>query len=101
MLRLSELYLIAMETTNDLTLINSLYGTYWRARDLIPTILFEDKHDVLEMIEREFRCEFFAEGQMFFFYKRKKANRMVWSNKQIAETDYIVPLPKTEFDPNR
>jgi hypothetical protein len=99
-LRLSEMYLIAMETSNDLAEINSLYTPYQRARDIPPTPL-ASMQEVTDMIEKEYRREFFGEGQMFGFYKRHNATSMVWSDRAISEENYVIPLPTTEFDPNR
>jgi len=102
MLRLSEMYLIAMEVAaneGNLTAVNTLYNPYRTARGLV-TRTFTTKEDVLEMIELEYRREFFGEGQMFFFYKRHFANSMMWSDRIITETNYIIPLPMTEFDPS-
>jgi hypothetical protein len=100
MLRLSEMYLIAMETSNDLDEINRLYDPYRIARN-IPSVTFTTAQEVMDVIEKEYRREFFGEGQMFAFYKRHNATKMVWSDRTISEADYIIPLPTTEFDPNR
>lgn len=101
-IRLSEMYLIAMETSNDMAEINSLYETYCVARELRAEN-FTDKSRVLEMIVKEYRRDFFAEGQMFYTYKRLGAERMLWTvpaTTAVTENAYIVPLPTTEFDPN-
>jgi hypothetical protein len=99
MLRLSEMYLIAMETCNNLDEINRLYAPYRIARD-IASVTFATEQEVMDMIEKEYRREFFGEGQMFAFYKRHNATSMLWSDRTISETNYIIPLPTTEFDPN-
>ena len=99
MLRMSEMYLIAMEASTDMNEINELYDAYRIVRNILPTV-FTNRHEVMDMIEREYRREFFGEGQMFFFYKRHRAVNMPWANRTIFEADYIVPLPDTEFDPN-
>jgi len=104
LLRLSEMYLIAMETTNDLEEINRLYDDYRRARNIAASTAFTDKEEVMDLIEKEYRREFFAEGQMFFFYKRNNARRMEWTtpiDKEISELSYIIPLPMTELTLNR
>jgi hypothetical protein len=102
-LRLSEMYLIVMETTDNLTLINDLYDQYRRGRGTWGETVFDSKQEVMQMIELEYRREFFGEGQMFFFYKRNNARTMVWTeitNERpdgfINEIDYIVPLPASE-----
>ena len=95
-LRLSEMYLIAMETSNDMAQINEWYNTYRIARNILPTT-FTNKQEVMEMIETEYRREFFGEGQMFFYYKRNNATSMVWAERAITEANYRIPLPTTEF----
>ncbi len=98
-LRLSEMYLIAMETSNDITRINELYNTYRTSRNITGTE-FANKQDVMAMIEREYRREFFGEGQMFFFYKRNNAKSMAWAEKAVAEANYRIPFPATEYQLN-
>ena len=101
--RLSEMYLIAMETSSEtLAEVNRLYETYRLARDILGTT-FTSKEQVMEMIVKEYRREFFGEGQMFYTYKRMRANRMLWTtdaNTTVTESAYVIPLPTTEFDPN-
>ena len=99
MLRLSEMYLIAMETADNLNRINQLYATYQIDRNILP-VDFTNMEEVMQMIEKEYRREFFGEGQMFAYYKRHNATSMLWADKAIKETDFIVPLPDTEYDPN-
>ena len=98
-LRLSEMYLIAMETSSDIAQINAWYNTYRAARnireDQAPD--FTTKQEVMEMIEREYRREFIGEGQMFFYYKRNNATTMAWAEEPIREANYRIPLPNTEF----
>ena len=56
----------------------------------------------LSQLEQEYRREFFAEGQVFYFYKRHQITQM-WSKPsvEITESDYILPLPNTEYNPNK
>jgi hypothetical protein len=98
MLRLSEMYLIAMET-GSVAQANSLFRDYRIARDVQPFDL-SSRREVLQEIEAEYRREFFAEGQMFAFYKRFRKANMLWGTKSINEENYIVPLPDTEFISN-
>lgn len=96
MLRMSEMYLIAIETSQDLDEIHSLYDAYMRECQFTlytPFATVEAAHD--EMVN-EYRREFFAEGQMFFVYKRKAATKMMWNDDQLTEDSYILPLPSTE-----
>lgn len=101
MLRLSEMYLIAMETSNDLEEIHSLYDTYMSSCAFTLYTPFESIQEAKAEMENEYRREFFAEGQMFYTYKRLAATSMLFNSDEISEEDYIVPLPLTEYDPDK
>lgn len=98
-LRLSEMYLIAMETS-DLAAANTLYLEYMLARNeqVSPLATVEL---LKEEVINEYRREFWAEGQMFYLYKRLGEKTMLWKiNSQVFEADYSLPLPNTEVNPN-
>ncbi|MBQ7998668.1 MAG: RagB/SusD family nutrient uptake outer membrane protein, partial [Bacteroidales bacterium] len=94
-LRLSEMYLIAMECSEDLTEVNNMFYTYMVARNEQPAP-FESLEAAKAEIVNEYRREFIAEGQMFFTYKRFGSSTMLWNNTQIREENYIVPVPASE-----
>ena len=97
LIRLSEMYLIAMETAPALQEANELYRIYMEDRNVVVNSASTQSklHDELL---KEYRREFFGEGQMFFTYKRLGASRMLWKNdRKVVEKDYILPLPKTEL----
>lgn len=100
-LRLSEMYLIAVETAPSLSDANRLYEEYMLSKGVAVHEPFATVDDILPELEKEYRREFFAEGQVFYFYKRHRIERM-WSKPSLAvsESDYILPLPNTEFNPN-
>ena len=98
MLRLSEMYLIAMECTTDLAEANALYVTYMRDHNtLIESDQFATLADVKDEVVKEYRREFIGEGQMFFVYKRLFAKSMLWADSEMSESDYILPLPDSEY----
>lgn len=97
LLRVSELYLIAMETSTDLTEVNNWFYTYMVARNE-QAVPFETIEDAKEEIINEYRREFMAEGQMFFTYKRLGATTMKWRNKEVTEENYIIPIPLSEMN---
>lgn len=99
LIRLSEMYLIAMETTTSLAEANTMYIDYMQARN-IPAEGFKSQEDLRVEIVNEYRREFFGEGQMFFTYKRMGATTMLWRNEDVSEENYIVALPDTEYNPN-
>ena len=102
MLRMSEVYLIATETAPTLAEANSLYITYQRSHDVLLTSdPFEDETALKDGLLAEYRREFFAEGQMFFTYKRLNSADILWKTPTAAtEDDYVLPLPNTEYNPN-
>jgi hypothetical protein len=52
-------------------------------------------------ITKEYQKEFYAEGQLFFYYKRIKASRMQFG-PAMAPAQYVLPIPPSElqFNPN-
>lgn len=101
-IRLSEMYLIAIEGASTLEEANKLYADYMVSKGVSRNDYFDSMDAVKTELEKEYRIEFFAEGQMFYYYKRNKAARM-WSreNVEVLENEYILPLPNTESNPNK
>jgi len=99
MLRTSEMYLIAMETSTDLTEINQLYTEYMDSHNVALPTPFSSLEEVSTWIENEYRREFYGEGQMFYTYKRLSETNILWAKTQADENTYIIPLPETEYDP--
>ena len=99
LIRLSEMYLIAMETVSDIAEANALYKIYMEDRGVVAKDL--DKQQLEDEILKEYRREFFGEGQMFFTYKRLGTKKMLWKrDREVTEKDYILPLPNTELGNN-
>ena len=101
-LRLSEMYLIAMECAPSLAEANALYTTYMEDHGISPTILnsLANMDEVQEFVINEYRREFFGEGLMFYTYKRLNAKEILWYDGNVTESTYILPLPETEYNPN-
>ena len=102
MLRLSEMYLIAIETAETVTEANELYTAYMVSKGVAVHNVFSSLADVKNVLIEEFRIELFAEGQMFYYYKRNNISKM-WSKEGIIadESVYELPVPETEFNPNK
>lgn len=99
MIRLSEVYLIAIEATNNLTEANQLYNEYMRSHNVLLTEnAFASLNDVKGVIVDEYRREFAGEGQMFYVYKRFNSPNILWHNTIVSEADYLVSLPLTEYN---
>lgn len=96
LIRLSEMYLIAAEAA---TLSEG--QTYWNdflaSRNLTSTALDADVEQKRLMIVREYRKEFYAEGQGFYAYKRINAPKTaIVFVPGAATVNYVVPLPLLE-----
>ena len=100
MIRLSEMYLIAMESSTSLEEVLSLYSTYMTDREFTLYTPFTSLDEAKAEIPNEYQREFIGEGQMFYVYKRLAAKKMRWNSEQIKEDDYILPLPSSEYNPN-
>ena len=101
LIRLSEMYLIAAECTDNVADAARLYLNKLRFHrgciDLQPT----GPEVLQEMITAEFRREFIGEGQMFFYYKRKGMDYIPEGkndsgNLQMELANYVFPLPDSE-----
>jgi len=97
LLRLSEMYFIAIETTTDLVEAQNLWNAFRVARNITASTLPVDPIQLQTALTTEYRKEFIAEGQAFFAYKRlnsPKAN-ILWV-PTAATPNYLFPMPKTE-----
>ena len=96
LIRLAEMYLIAAESASTVTEGNRLFRIFKTSRNLEYNDLTEKqlKNEILN----EYRRELYAEGQMFFTYKRTGAKYMLWRSAEITEENYVLPLPKSEIE---
>lgn len=102
MIRMSEMYMIALETTTSLDEANSLWNTYQRSHNVLLTEdTFNSLSEVQPVVQAEFLREFYAEGQMFYYYKRMNSQQMKWRVNAVDESEYILPLPETEYEPSK
>lgn len=103
LVRMSEIYLIAMETATDLVEINELYQAYMRERNVnaIDLVNFSSVSEVWAFVLDEYRREFYAEGHMFYTYKRRNETNIKWYDGTVNENTYVLPLPETEYNPNK
>lgn len=100
LLRLSEMYLIIIEDL-PLSEVKSYFSTYRLSRSLLSSI--EDSSLASESalnsrLEKEYRKEFYGEGQMFFFYKMHKYTAYTWPAKVTINPEvYVIPKPKGQL----
>jgi hypothetical protein len=100
LLRLAEMYLIAIE---DLPLDEAkpYFSDFRIARALdisVEELSFVDEGARLSRLEKEYRKEFFGEGQMFFFYKKHNYESFTWPEMfTIPAGGYVIPKPKDQL----
>lgn len=97
MIRKSELYYILAETETDATKARNYLNTVRNNRGL--TILAANA-SLPNEIGKEYRKEFYGEGQLFFYYKRTNTPSIPDAMTNAPRTPvYVVPLPQSETLP--
>lgn len=94
MLRVSEMYLIAVETAPDITTAQQYWNQFRISRNLSPASLPTDKKQLQLMLAKEYQREFYGEGQAFYAYKRINApgTAMIWPSAG-STVNYVIPIP--------
>ncbi|MCH3995382.1 MAG: RagB/SusD family nutrient uptake outer membrane protein [Prevotella sp.] len=101
LLRYVEMYFILIE---DLPLAEAknYFIKYRQSRALSSTIdetSTSDEVSLLSRLEKEYRKEFYGEGQMFFFYKKHNYDHFTWpTNYTVPSGAYDIPLPKDQIN---
>jgi hypothetical protein len=98
LIRISEMYYIAAECETDPDLARTYLNTVRYNRgltDLPPTA------NINTELMKEYQKEFYGEGQLFFFYKRRNITSVPNSastsgNTSLNTAKYVVPLPLSE-----
>lgn len=100
MIRLTEVYLIAAEATSDkkeaLELINIV-------REHREAFAYPEGSDIDEALTNEMAGETLGEGQLFYFYKRRGAEKLISGTNStgyfdMVKTAYVWPIPQSELD---
>ncbi len=101
LIRYSEMYYIAAEATANkeegIGLLNEVRSH--RGLQLLSTSLTEDQLKL--EIAKEYRKEFYQEGQLFFFYKRTNAAVLEGTARPGSEAMYVPPMPDDEIEFNQ
>lgn len=102
MLRVSEAYYIAAECENDENIARGYLNTVLNARNLqdMPTY-----YTVQDYLDLEYWREFWLEGQLFFYYKRKNYSEIFSATDpdgliSVSYNNYIFPKPESETQYN-
>lgn len=93
LLKLSEMYLIAAEASDDITYLEKLRSHRGYASSPLP-----EGTSLTSAITDEYRREFIAEGQLFFHYKRMGMSSIPFTTVTMGRAQYIFPLPDDEIE---
>lgn len=100
MIRMSEVYYIAAECDPDKTAGLARFHTVRANRGIAPGQW--DSYDFPDpLLKTEYIREFWGEGQLFFFYKRKKMESIQsatheFENITMSMSNYVLPIPDGE-----
>lgn len=101
LIRLSEMYYIAAESSTDLNERIDLLNEVRTHRGLsaLPKTLSAD--NIETEIFKEYKKEFYQEGQLFYYYKRKNKTQIEGYGTPVGSVVYVLPLPDDEIEFNR
>ena len=102
LIRSAEMYLILIENT-PLDEANTWFNLFRNARSMDASLDNSLTNDVLRdtRLEREYRKEFFGEGQFFFYAKKRDITVITWPNRfelPNGIASYELPRPKSQTD---
>lgn len=102
MLRVSEAYYIAAECEEDENAARNYLNTVLNARNLQNMYGYQTVQDVLDL---EYYREFWLEGQLFFYYKRKNYSEIYSATEpgevvSVYPSNYVFPIPESETQYN-
>lgn len=102
LIRLSEMYYIMAEAAATPADGVGYLNTVRQNRALAPLGTNITQTVLNTEITREHQKEFYAEGQLFYYYKRKKIVRMQFMASDIPLSKYQLPVPDSEkeYNPN-
>lgn len=100
-IRMSEMYYIAAESASDPTEALSYLNTVRQHRNINNDIT--DYNNLENELTKEYMKEFYGEGQVWYFYKRKQKTNIFSVNTSdlkfaMKVSDYIIPLPLVETE---
>lgn len=96
LIRLPEMYYILAECTDDMSEASTLLSTVRSARG-IDEVTFQSESERTTQLEKEYRKEFYAEGQLWYFYKRMGyATFLNCPVSDMKESNYRFPIPDDE-----
>lgn len=96
LIRLYEMYLIAIECSDEETVYRPLVNELTLARN-ISVVNIESLDLKNDFVAKEYRKEFYGEGQQFFQAKRRGDKEILWTEREGSTEVYVLPLPKSEL----
>lgn len=97
LIRLAEMYYIVAECTDDLDLAATCISAVREARG-IEKVTFASEAERMQHIEKEYRKEFYAEGQLWYFYKRLGYKTFLYCPiDNMTEANYRFAIPDDEI----
>ncbi|WDF68400.1 RagB/SusD family nutrient uptake outer membrane protein [Sphingobacterium oryzagri] len=103
LIRISEMYYILADGANTITEALGYLNTVRQHRgitNLLTTSSINSTNLLLAEITKEYRKEFYAEGQTFFWYKLQNSPTMLFYNGVVRPENYIFPIPLAEVEYN-
>lgn len=100
LIRLYEMYLIAIECSDDAAVYQPLVDELVRVRNISLDMTAADVNKKNAFVADEYNKEFYGEGQQFYQNKRRNDETIKWSNIPGSESVYVLPLPKNEIKYN-
>ena len=115
LLRLSEMYLIAAECTDNLDEALGYVNAIRTHRNCVDLPAFASEDEKMASVDAEFAREMIGEGQIYFYYKRLGKTKVLsglatdyedpyysWEERVVYATmqpqEYVWPLPDVEKD---
>lgn len=97
LIRIPEMYYIAAECTTDPTAASGYLNTVRAHRGIqsLPDNL--NSSTLQEEIFKAYRKEFYAEGQLFYYYKRLNMDHIIRSAITPSDAIYVFPWPDNEI----
>lgn len=100
LIRLSEMYYIAAEASDVLTDKINYLNTVRANRGISSLNVDLTESQIETEIFKEYRKEFYQEGQLFFYYKRNNTLRIAGYGFDMTAKEYIMPRPNDEIEFN-
>ena len=93
LLKLSEMYLIAAEASGDIRYLETLRANRGYATDPLPA-----GANLQDEITKEYQKEFIAEGQLFYYYKRRNMAILPITSTSMNRATCVLPVPDNELE---